>query len=68
MKFTDTEKGWLMESTDPEITRQHIFNWEQGGGISMKFLPQVAKVKRVPIEELIKMLLAEEKNGQGSAA
>ena len=66
MKFTDTEKGWLLES--PDITRQHIFNWEQGGGISMKFLPQVAKVKRVPIEEVIKMLLAEEKTGKAPTA
>lgn len=66
MKFSDTEKGWLLES--PEITRQHIFNWEQGGGISMKFLPCVAKVKRVSIDELIKLLLAEESNGKHSAA
>ena len=66
MKFTDTEKGWLLES--PDITRQHIFNWEQGGGISMKFLPQVAKVKRISIDVLIAQLIEEEKNGKAPAA
>ena len=62
MKFTDTEKRWLLENE--EIQRQHIFNWEGGGGISMKYLPLVAKVKGMSVEALIQQLLEEEKNGK----
>jgi hypothetical protein len=59
MKFSDTEKRWLLE--DPDITRQHIYNWEHGGGISMRFLPSVAKVRGITTDELIAQLLQEAK-------
>ena len=66
MKFTDTEKRWLLDTE--EVTRQHIFNWEGGGGISMKYLPLVAKVKGISVEALIERLLDEEKNGSKAAS
>jgi hypothetical protein len=66
MKFTDTEKRWLLENE--EIQRQHIFNWEQGGGISMKYLPAVAKVKGISVEALIAQLIQEDTNGKAASA
>ena len=65
MKFTDTEKAWLLDSG--EVERQHIYNWEQGGGISMKYLPLVAKVKRITVDELVALLLSDEKNGKAAS-
>ena len=65
MKFTDDQKRWLLDT--PGIERQHIYNWEQGGGMSIKYLPIVAKVKGTTIEELIGQLLDEEKKN-GKAA
>jgi transcriptional regulator with XRE-family HTH domain len=65
MKFTDTEKGWLLDTEG--IERQHIYNWEQGGGISIKYLPAVAKVKRITIDELVRQLNEEEKNSKAVA-
>jgi hypothetical protein len=64
MKFTDTEKAWLLDTDG--IERQHIFNWEQGGGISLKYLHAVAKVKRITVDELVRMLTEEEHNGKAS--
>ena len=66
MKFTDTEKAWMLDSG--EVERQHIYNWEQGGGISMKFLPLVAKVKRITVDELVVLLLEEEKKNSKDGA
>jgi hypothetical protein len=66
MKFTDDQKRWLLDT--PGIERQHIYNWEQGGGVSFKYLTIVAKVKGITIEELIGQLLEEEKkNGKAAA-
>jgi hypothetical protein len=66
MKFTDTEKGWLLETEG--ITQQHIYSWEQGGGVSMKYLPAIAKVKRISVEALIAQLIEEDTNGKAPAA
>ena len=66
MKFTDTEKRWLLDTE--EITRQHIFNWEGGGGISMKYLPLVAKVKGISVEALISQLIEEDTNNKAASA
>jgi len=66
MKFTDTEKGWLLDTEG--IERQHIYNWEQGGGISIKYLPVVAKVKRITVDELVRILNEEDKNGKAASA
>ena len=65
MKFTDTEKRWLLENE--EVQRQHVFNWENGGGISMKYLPLVAKVKGITVDALITILMDEEKTSKASA-
>jgi len=65
MKFTDTEKRWLLENE--EVQRQHVFNWENGGGISMKYLPLVAKVKGITVDALIAILMDEEKISKASA-
>lgn len=66
MKFTDTEKRWLLDTE--EVTRQHIFNWEGGGGISMKYLPLVAKVKGISVETLIAQLIEEDTSGKAASA
>jgi hypothetical protein len=66
MKFTDTEKRWLLDTE--EVTRQHIFNWEGGGGISMKYLPLVAKVKGISVEALIAQLIEEDTSSKAASA
>jgi hypothetical protein len=60
MKFTKTERRWLKEYG---IQRQHIYNWQRGGGISMKYLPLIAKVKGISADALLRELSKEEKDG-----
>ena len=62
IKFTDDQKRWLLDTEG--IERQHIYSWEQGGGISMKYLPLVAKVRGISVEALIVQLLAEDTHGK----
>jgi hypothetical protein len=59
MDFNETEKRWLADMCE-DITRQHIFNWEKGGGISLKYLPMVAKVKGITVDELVRQLNEDE--------
>ena len=59
MEFTATEKRWPREKGIP---RQHIYNWQKGGGINMRFLPLVAKVKGISVDALLRKI-EEEKIG-----
>jgi hypothetical protein len=63
MIFNDDQKAHLETLGVP---RQIVTYWEKGGGIGKKYAPDVAKVLRIPLEEVL--YPKEEKNGKGNAA
>ena len=56
MRFTNAEKKRMMELG---ISKQAIYNWERGQGISMRLLPTVAKAMQITTDELIAQLIKE---------
>lgn len=53
MKFTKTERRWLLE----KVSRQHIRNWEAGKGVNIKYLPLIAKVRGITVDDLVAEIL-----------
>lgn len=50
MRFNDDQKSHLLTLGVP---RQMIEYWEKGGGIGKKYAPDVSKVLRRPLEDVL---------------
>jgi len=60
MEFTAEERLRLQEM---KIPRQLIYLWRRGGGINIRYLPQVAAAKRITVSALVEQLLEEKRVG-----